>query len=230
MENNNTLVENDIPLGAKYNRNLKNTEKRILWVDYLKAFACLLVVLGHLLQSFQRANIDFNLELTTFINWFIYLFHMPVFMCMSGYLYCKKRKEFSWNNYKKFELKKIINLLIPYFTFYLITIGLNMLFSGSVNNKMGIQELKNIINNPISPYWFLYALLSIYIVIPILEKSLKNNKNAVFIVLIVLKVISIFINTNIYFLDSIMEYSIYFYLGNYIVDTNKLISTKKVII
>lgn len=57
--------------------------KRIKWIDYLKGFACFLVVCGHLIQSFQKANIDMHLDITNFINWYIYLFHMPLFMCMS---------------------------------------------------------------------------------------------------------------------------------------------------
>lgn len=48
-----------------------NENKRIVWVDYLKAFTCLLVVIGHLLQSLQKAGIPQNLQLTNFI---IYLF------------------------------------------------------------------------------------------------------------------------------------------------------------
>ena len=67
---------------------MKNNMKkeRIEWLDYLKSFTCFLVVLGHLMQSLQKAKID-NLEnVTSFIVWFIYLFHMPLFMCMSGFL------------------------------------------------------------------------------------------------------------------------------------------------
>ena len=156
--------------------------KRIVWIDYLKAFACFLVVLGHLLQSFQQAGIDNYTNITKFINWFIYLFHMPLFMMISGFLYCKTKKEFTFNQYKKFTIKKTINLIVPYITFYLLFIGINVLFSKSVNTARGVDDLLGIFNNPISPYWFLYALTSIFIVIPLLEKLLKNNKKNVFII------------------------------------------------
>ena len=49
------------------------SNKRIEWIDYLKAFACLLVVIGHLIQSLQKAGIDNYEGLTSFINYFIYL-------------------------------------------------------------------------------------------------------------------------------------------------------------
>lgn len=195
--------------------------KRIEWIDYLKAFACFLVVIGHLIQSLQKANIDNHIVITNFINWFIYLFHMPLFMCMSGFLYCKTKKEFSKKNYKEFVVKKSTNLLIPYFTFYLLYLGINIMFSKSVNDPKGINELIGIINNPMPPYWFLYALLSIFIIIPLIEKLLKNNEKRVFGVLVICKIISVFLTSGIYFIDSFMWNAIYFYLGIFINDNKK---------
>lgn len=145
---------------------------------------------------------------------------MPLFMCMSGFLYCKTKKEFLWRQYKEFVLKKTINLLIPYLTFYLIFLGINILFASSVNTPRGMKEFIGIINNPMPPYWFLYALLSIFIAIPIFEKCLKN-KNSIFCILVLLKIISTFYKTNIYFIDSIMSYSIYFYFGAFINECEK---------
>ena len=188
--------------------------ERIAWVDYVKAFACLLVVLGHLLQSLRK--IDNNIIFTNYIIWFIYLFHMPLFLCMSGFLYCKSKKEFTLENYKKFEKNKIINLLIPYITFYLICLGMNIFFSSSVNNQKGINELIGIINNPMAPYWFLYALLSIFLIIPVIEKIFKNNKKNIFVFLVMLKILTIFCDTKIYFIDSFMKNAVYFYFGVFI--------------
>ena len=204
-------------------------KERIAWVDYVKAFACFLVVLGHLLQSLQKANLDNYTQITDFIDWFIYLFHMPLFMCMSGFLYCKSKKEFTWENYKKFEKKKIINLLVPYITFYLVFILINVIFSGSVNNKRGIEDVLNIFNNPMPPYWFLYALLSIFLLIPLVEKMLKHNKQQIFSLLIILKVISIFWKSKIYLINSFMGYAIYFYFGSFIKEKSGLENQKQII-
>lgn len=203
--------------------------KRIEWVDYIKAFACLLVVIGHLIQSLQKAGIDNYESITSYINWFIYLFHMPLFMCMSGFLYCNKKQPFSWNNYKKFEIKKIINLAIPYFTFYLVYVIANMLFSNSVNSPKSINDIIAIFNNPISPYWFLYALLSIFIVIPLIGKIFKNNKKSIFVFFVGLKIMYIFIQPPIFFLNQIMAYGIYFYFGSFISEIIKNKNIKNMI-
>ena len=195
-----------------------NKKERIEWIDNLKAFACVLVCVGHLLQSFQKAGIDNYENITSYINTFIYFFHMPLFMCLSGYLYYRNKEEFSWHGYKEFVKKKFINLIIPYLTFYLLYLGINIVFSNSVNTPKGIEELKGIINNPMAPYWFLYALLSIFAVIPLLEKLCKNNAKLVFSILLILKIVSLFISLPIYFIRSTMMYGLYFYIGAFISD------------
>ena len=206
-------------------------EKRIEWIDYLKAFACFLVVLGHLLQSLQKANIDNHRNITEFIIWFIYLFHMPLFMCMSGILYHKKKQKFSTvKEYLKFEKDKFINLSIPYFVFYLVYVLVNMLFSNSVNSKKGIEDILAIFNNPISPYWFLYALWAIFVIVPIIERLFKYDKKKVCIFFFILKILAIFISTPIYFINQIMFYGIYFYLGAFIKYDIKEKNLKKIIL
>lgn len=194
-----------------------NENKRIVWVDYLKAFTCLLVVIGHLLQSLQKAGIPQNLQLTNFIIYYIYLFHMPLFMCISGFLYSKKKlEETSFSGYIKFEKRKLIDLMIPYIVFYLIYLGINILFSKDVNTPKGKNEFVGMLNNPMSPYWFLYVLMSIFLITPLLEKIFKENKRKVLVFYIILKIISIFYQPNIYLIKSISTYGIYFYFGCFI--------------
>ena len=207
---------------------IEKNKKRIVWIDYLKVFACILVVIGHLIQSLQKSSIDNYDNITSFINWFIYLFHMPLFFAVSGYLYEMNKKQFSWKQYKNFVIKKIINLGVPYIVFYLLYVIINIIFASSVNTPKGIEEIIGIINNPMPPYWFLYALLSIFIFIPLLGKALKENKKVIFIVLIALKIISIFINTKIYLIDSFFENAIYFYLGCIIKDTIITLKNKNI--
>lgn len=188
-------------------------EERIVWIDYIKVFACILVVLGHLLQSLQKAGIDNHELVTNFIIWFIYLFHMPLFMAASGFLYSKVEKINSKKDYKNFVIKKLVNLGVPYLTFYIIYLVINVIFAKSVNSPKGMKELIGILNNPMSPYWFLYALFSIFLVTPILEKICRNNKKSVLFIFLALKIISLFYTPKLYLIKSIMQNGLYFYLG-----------------
>ena len=207
------------------------TKNRELWIDYTKVFACILVVIGHLLQGLNKANIHWNETLYNYIDRFIYIFHMPLFMCLSGYLYKKYTKINSWGEYFAFLKKKLINLGIPYVVFYLAYVLINMLFSSSVNSQKGIDDILNILTNPMPPFWFLYALFLIFLVTPLVEKLVKNNKKVVFIIAILLHILNIFFETGIYAIDIVAEYLIYFYLGALIVNkSSKTNKTSNVII
>lgn len=195
--------------------------QREYWVDYTKVFACILVVLGHLLQGLNKANIQWNNNLYDYINTFIYIFHMPLFMCLSGYLYKKYTKIKDWKEYFIFIKKKLINLGIPYIIFYLAYVLINIMFSNSVNSQKGIQDILNILTNPIAPYWFLYALFLIFLIIPLLERIFKNNTNIVLGVTIFLHCIRLFFYTNIYCIDIVIEYLVYFYIGAFLANKIK---------
>lgn len=194
---------------------------REVWIDYTKMFACILVVLGHLLQGLNKANIEWNENLYSYINTFIYIFHMPLFMYLSGYLYKKYTKIKDWKEYFKFIKKKLINLGIPYVVFYLAYVLINMMFSSSVNSQKGIQDILNILTNPVPPFWFLYALFFIFLITPLLEKMLKYNKNIVLGISILLYIINIYFKTNIYCFDIVAEYLVYFYIGAFLEDKLK---------
>lgn len=65
---------------------MENTklQNRIIWVDSLKGWLILLVILGHAIQS------TFGVECYNNHIWnLIYSFHMPAFMAVSGWLTCR---------------------------------------------------------------------------------------------------------------------------------------------
>lgn len=71
------------------------------WVDALKGIGILMVVLGHALAGGP-------------IRQFIYLFHMPLFFFISGYLHTPNK------DFRKFAYKKSLHLLFPYFSILLL--------------------------------------------------------------------------------------------------------------
>jgi fucose 4-O-acetylase-like acetyltransferase len=157
--------------GEKFN--YQNSGREI-WVDNIKVIACILVVLGHFLQSMTKAGI---LTANELYKWFIktiYYFHVPLFFICSGYLYQKQSQlidAFSWG---RNVLKKAISLGIPYFTFSFATWLLKTVFFGAINSQVG-GLVDTLFIHPISPYWFLYALFFIFLVTP----TFVNKKMAV---------------------------------------------------
>ena len=126
---------------------MKNNSQEI---NVLKGFLIILVVIGHFGQTVAN-----NLPLSTaFIGQgivlFIYSFHMPLFLFVSGYLskYAEKRRQ------KAFE-----DLFIPYVVFQLF-VGICMLVltkSGGVLQNIFIPQMGA---------WYLLTLFSYRIVLP----------------------------------------------------------------
>ena len=59
-------------------------KERELWIDYLKAIACILVALGHFLQSMIKSNLMISNDFFTYFEETIYLFHVPLFLSVAG--------------------------------------------------------------------------------------------------------------------------------------------------
>ena len=102
-----------------------SNSNRIYWIDWAKCIGIYLVVLGHMETLIGKQ--------------FIYMFHMPFFFILSGYLY--KRVPF-----KQELIKSIKTLLVPYFIFnFLLTIICLSLGKFEMNDLsyifLGEQEL-----------------------------------------------------------------------------------------
>lgn len=72
-------------------------------IDFIKGIAIYLVVLGHC-WSISKDLFQF-----------IYSFHMPLFFCISGYLFSSKKK------YGDFLIAKFKTLIIPYILFFIFS-------------------------------------------------------------------------------------------------------------
>ena len=78
---------------------MEKTKNRELLPDILRGFAIVLVVLGHCIQ--EGSGEQFKLDTMYFndkVYQFIYSFHMPLFMLISGY--------FAWDSMEKPQERK----------------------------------------------------------------------------------------------------------------------------
>lgn len=120
---------------------------RIAYLDNLKSFAILLVVLGHCIQTSFFEDYDNNLLFR-----YIYSFHMPLFMCVSGWLSYKTDIRLTR------ILHRFMQLMIPYFAWGLISACVIGGFSWDLflhPDRAGL--------------WFLWALFFIYAIQVIVE-------------------------------------------------------------
>lgn len=151
--------------------------KRYLWVDNLKLFACLLVVIGHLYMSIMAGGwISENNILYCWPVQTVYTFHVPLFFVCSGFLYQATAPD-NWSVKKHIGniKKKAIALGVPYVTFSSITLLMKNVFSAEVNN-VAPPFLKTLLLEPIAPYWYLYTLFLLFCIIPTVTGDRKKNK------------------------------------------------------
>lgn len=186
-------------------------KKRELWVDYVKVFACVLVVEGHFFQSMIKSGIIPENAIASWFDFTIYCFHVALFFICSGYLYQKTSVVNSVNNWIRNVVKKLIVLGIPYITFSIVTWVLKMVFSSAVNEQpAGLIE--TLLFQPTAPYWYLYCLFFMFAVTPTMSKK----KSA--IVLVALALIGkILILTNngssFYAINTVLSNEIWFVAG-----------------
>lgn len=145
--------------------------KREIWVDNIKVFACILVVLGHFFQSMVQSNILPSTDLYLWFNQTIYYFHVPLFFICSGFLYQNYGKVHTFKDWGQNILHKLWRLGVPYLVFSFMTWGLKTIFSGAVNNKAG-EFWETLFLYPLSPYWYLYALFLLFLITP----TFRNRK------------------------------------------------------
>lgn len=163
--------------------------KRYSWLDILKGFGIIFVVLGHF------CSID------SVYHW-TYSFHMPLFFLASGYLY-RKRSVMSTIKHK------FLTLMVPYFLFGIITsiyyVLNEFIFAREVNFSELVLGLlygtySSIVYNKV--LWFLPVLFCISVIYNMLKVGWGGAK------------VALCSRCNNNSLIHIRSYTMYFTMGN----------------
>lgn len=180
-------------------------KERYKELDLMKGIGIILVYIGH---SFNFPNFEWT-RILFFLGSTVYSFHMPLFFFISGLL-SNTNKEI---DLKKFYKGKLKRLLIPYFFINLIDFFSRNLFPQLVNSEF--IEIKEVLFYGTKISWFVYTLFIIFIIFPILEKYIfKKDRYYLFgLFLIILNYLKIFKNIEIFSLNKVVIYLLYFYLG-----------------
>lgn len=171
---------------------------RNIGIDNLKGLLVILVVIGHAVQiNYQSRDADFDENL---LFRFIYSFHMPLFMALSGYLY-------KWPS--KLKIGSFY-LMIPFLTWGIIDISIVW-----QSTEDFIDKFINILVNPDSGLWFLYVLFQIHIICHLINLIVSSNQNLLLILIILMLDITVFVTGFDRFgLSQLCWISPFFVLGN----------------
>lgn len=131
---------------------------RIAWIDSCKGFAMFLVVLAHAIAwMFSDWNvITTNSPSPSWLWKFVYAFHMPLLMFISGYL-CARRHIETWGDLGRLMRKLAVGLLLPDIVMSLVRYGL---FHHSSNY---------LIPGSCPTYWYLEVLFLLAITLGVID-------------------------------------------------------------
>ena len=122
-------------------------KERIAYIDRLKGFAILLVVIGHVVQFLYCPN---NFD-TNIVFRFIYSFHMPLFFILSGMV--TNLKLGSVEELCQKVKSRFLQLVVPF-----------VLWGGILSLFIIRQSFFNIFIEPDTSLWFLLVLFEIYVI------------------------------------------------------------------
>lgn len=197
--------------------------KRNATLDVMKIICAILVVLGHVMSVYTPyAAIEMPEKSSIIIKlWrFIYSFHMPAFIAISGAIYsinkCKRQ-----TNFLLFIQKKWKRLFIPYLVFlFLYTLPIMSFIQNGINFHQFFYEYI-LAANP-RHLWYLFTLFFIFIIYDYFYKEITNNLiNSFFIFLL------IYLSTrylpSTFQLYNITKFLIYFHLGCFLPSAKKIL-------
>ncbi len=153
------------------------TKDRSEFIDILKGIAAILVVAGHAIENglggeHTAPEIFYNNP----FHIFIYSFHMPLFMMISGYLFSFSVRNHSFGNNLTNKVKTI---LIPNATWCITIIIINCLKEYIHFGYVSALEDGFLLYNGcyyfLHLYWFLWALLASSVIVLLVNRFLKDN-------------------------------------------------------
>lgn len=161
------------------------TQSRIVFLDYIRVFACFLVILVHASENFYGSPNPG--EMAGPVSWlcnesdrlWVSLYDgfsrmsVPLFIIISAYLLAPmKETDTMWSFYRK----RFLRILPPFLIFMVVYCVLPYML-GQLDGKTAMHDFLYIpLNFPslAGHMWFLYPLISIYLFIPIISPWLRK--------------------------------------------------------
>lgn len=95
---------------------MMSSQRKINEYDVLRAFAIILVVIGHITILFKpTSHPQDDTRIAQAITFGIYIFHMPLFMAISGAIYQLSKSKVIYSKFLPFLINKFKRIIIPYF-------------------------------------------------------------------------------------------------------------------
>ncbi|WP_295936497.1 acyltransferase family protein [uncultured Alistipes sp.] len=200
-------------------------ENKSLLISFLQTFGIILVVVGHSFYGSEQELV---------IRTWIYSFHMPLFMFISGYLlrYSVEKKNLPLAKTPLigkgggFIVKKAYRLLVPYVVISTIAFFPKALLGSLADRPVDISlaaYIKMLVypwDNVIIFFWFLPTLFLVFVITMYGARALKNIKFNIWPLLLpallLMHMFNPLADVKILNIGGVVNYILYFALGYYV--------------
>ncbi len=173
---------------------MAETSQRRYDIDIARAVAIFTVVLHHVPQYFVRYNLSYfppNVA-DTFIAIVSYI-NIPLFMFVAGIVFGMQNRPSGTIGWWRFERKKFCRLFLPFLSVSImqlaIKIGLGQFSILEVPNSL-LAMVISPLSAPAPHLWFLYTLMSIFVIWPIFQKLTSSKMIPVFWALLIIMAVA----------------------------------------
>jgi len=186
---------------------------RLLDVDAARGLAIILVVVGHVgarVATLEDAGWYADLKAA------IYLFHMPLFMALTGITFALSLPAFTaWSEAARFSFKRVERLLVPYVVFGLVVILGKLAASRVMHVDRAPQDLAGELylmlvmpGSSVTVFiWFIYVVSIYLLLVPALFRLIGRRPMLLFIASLVLQLGEW---PQLFMLDRVVEYLPFF--------------------
>lgn len=164
-------------------------KQHVNYFDYLRILASFCVVYMHVAAGPLRGEMGLSWHLTSFFTGFAFI-AVPLFFMMSGYLLLNDQKTADVSVLLK---HRIPHLLVPLVVWSGMILVLYSYIFKDMTFAFYKSEAIEMLSDPIAVHlWYLYTLIAIYMVSPILYGGLKNlDKKGHILVFVVICLVSL---------------------------------------
>lgn len=181
-----------------------NTKNRIFYIDQLRALAIIAVVCAHIALIWMNSKTgNFNSIVSYVFNVFG-RYGVPIFLTLTGALLLNKNYDIYG-----FLKKRFPRIIYPWIFWIILAILVTTLIQDSFSSFNSIiHYLKFAIKTFLTSRWYVWMLIGVYLVIPIINEFVKNKglKGVEYFLVLwfitsIISCISLYFNISTYFLD-----------------------------
>lgn len=177
-------------------------------IDTIKGIAIILMIMGHCIQYGSGQDWMMNDSFyDNFLFKFIYSFHMPLFMLISGYLFYYSIKKYSF--FYNLQ-KRVMTLLVPIVTWSFLYNAINAIIKGEA--FISVPFIKQCIWYAIGSFWFLWAVFYCSLVVMFVNKFFKDSLLVYIAILLVTFIMPD--SYNLYLYKFVYPFFVIGYMGN----------------